>query len=452
MQQLPILTIDLCTSKIISIAAKQSSNNQITVLAVGYSSAAGIKKGKITNMDLATLSIKQSMDNLRQMYSGEFAKIYVNIPSVSAQTYNSKAMVNVPSGKISTKEIKTVLKTAIHNTAISSDYEILHAIANNFIIDGSFIQDPQSYITNHLEAKANIIAVSKNYLNNIRQALRDYGFDSLNFVVNSYVAGQALSNANSDEHYNFQNGHLVIDIGSSCTYASIYKGKSCVFSKFYPIGGNNISKDIALMLNTKIEDANTFKENHASIIVNDDEAKQKVRFPNATNDNSFTEVSAEYLSTIIHCRLEELFYLIKDDIEEHNMFNAFKSGIILSGGSSKIEGIKKLCFKIFENQRVVKLDTGLVLPNDYFDLKDPRYSTAVALVKYALDTNPHYEIDSTKNLRAKQEVIEPPKPSPSIIPQKPTPPKRQTGDTQSNESSHKQGFLKKIIGLLDKHL
>ena len=451
MQDLPILAIDISTNKIISVAAKFNKNNEIVILSVGHCPSSGMKKGKITNMDLATLSIKKSIDKLKETYSGEFSKIYVNLPSVYAQLHNSKAMVNVPSGKISTKEIKTVLNTAINNASISSDYEVIHAIPNHFMIDGSFIQDPQSYITNHLEAKVNIIAVSKNYLNNIRQALRDYGLDSIAFVVNSYVTAQAIADTALYDNSSSHGGLLVVDIGSSSTYASICKGKSCIFSKFYPIGGNNISKDIALMLNTNFEDAENYKIEHGAISISEEEARQKVKLPKSNNNNSFTEVSTEYLSTIIHCRLEELFYLIKDDIEQNNMFNAFKSGIVLTGGTSKIRGIKKLCFKIFENQRVVKLDNGVLIENNYFNFADPMYSTASSLVKYVLNPAPYYEIDSTKNLRAKKEVME--------IVEKKQPiakplvaPKKSVASENENVASNEKSFIKKILSLLDKHL
>lgn len=449
MPQTPILTIDICNSKIVSTIAKNNINNDIEILGVGHCKANGISKGKIINMDLAAVSIKRSLDKARESYGGEFSKVYVSVLAANLETHSVKAMVNVPSGQISVKEIKTVLNTAIHNAAISTDNEILHAIPSSFNIDGSLIEDPQNYIANHLEAKVNILSVNKNYLNNIKQVIRNCGIDWAYYALNSYVGPQALVNEEFDDN-KMAGGYLVVDIGSTSTYASIYKGKACVYSKFYAIGGINISKDIAIMLNTSIDDAEDFKIQRASITITPEEAKQKVKLPKTNTEGSFVETSMEYLSTIVHCRVEELLFLIKDDIEQNNMFNSFKSGIILTGGTSKIKGIKELCFKVFERQRLVKLDTSKTFINDYFNYADPMYATTIGLIEYALNSSPYYEIDSSKNLRAK--II---KQEPQPIATKPVASTDTTGTDLTNIEIAKEkskGWLRHIWALLDKHL
>jgi cell division protein FtsA len=447
MSENPILAIDICNSKVISLIAKNNQNNEIAILGFGSSKSNGISKGKITNMDRAAASIKHSIDEAKLTYQGEFSKVFATISAVTLEQYSVKARVNVPSGEVSVREIKTLLNSAIHNAAISNDYEAIHVIPSNFTIDNSLIQDPQNYIANHLEAKVNIFCISKNYLNNIKQAIRNCGIDSVAFALNSYVGSSAVVEDEIDEAKK-TNGYLVIDIGSTSTYASIYKGKSCIYSKFYPIGGFNISKDISIMVNANIDDVEDFKIQRATVKVSHDEAKEKIKLVKTENENDTIETSMEYLSTIAHCRLEELLFLIKDDIEKYNLFNVFKSGIIITGGSSKVKGLKELCFKVFENQKIVRIDKGRTFINEHKKFQEPMYATTIGLVEYALNKNTYYEIDSSKKLRAKIIKLEPKKP----ISTEPEIYQEINGANNKLPISSPKGLFRIILGFFNKHL
>ncbi len=394
-----ILAIDISNSKTVCAIAKNDIAGKINILGVGIEKSKGIEKGSITNIDLASSSIKKSIESAKSYTITEIDSVYATISGAFTKEIKSSGTANVPSGQITKKEINLVIQTALTNANIPTDYDTIHSIPLSFKVDDNEnIEDPLNMIGGRLEVKINSIIAKKSYLNNIRQAVKSSGHDVDFFVLNSYATAHALVDELDEEKK--QNGYLVIDIGSTSTNASIIKGKSIVSTFFIPVGSENITKDLSIMLNTPSNIAEAVKIKHGTLI-NSGESDERIKFPKGNDDSAMVETSIEYIISIVHARLEELLIILRDKIEQKNELGIFKSGIILTGGACNIRGIRDLCFKVF-NDKMVKIDCPANIRNDFLNFEEPIYATSVGLIQFALDKSKSYELDSSKKLRAKE--------------------------------------------------
>jgi len=395
-----VLTIDISNSKIVSVIAKNDITDKTTILGVGIEKSKGIEKGNIVNIESAATSIKKSVDAAKSLANDDVDTVYVTISGSFTKSLRTTGTVNIPSGQITKKEINHVMQIALYNANILTDFDVIHAVPINFKVDESDnIEDPLSMTGNRLEVVMHIITAKKSYLNNIKNAVKLSGYDVNNFVLNSYASAFALVDDLDEEKKKY--GFLVIDFGSTSTSIAIFKGKSIIYNDFIPIGSDNISKDLSLMLGTPYSAAEAVKLKYGTLLPHQD-GIERIKIPKNNDEQNSIETSFDYIISIIHARVEETILIIKDNLEKKDFMNSFKSGIIITGGASGLKGIRELCFKIFTD-KMVKIDYPANIKNDFLNFEDPIYSTTMGLLKYALNPNPYYELDSSKKLRTKEQ-------------------------------------------------
>lgn len=406
-----LLAIDISNSKIVSVIAKNDITDKTNILGVGIEKSKGIEKGNIINIEAAANSIKKSVESAKHFSDDEIDQVYVTISGSFAKNIKTTATANVPSGQITRKEIYLVMQTAISNANISTDFDVIHAIPITFKVDDSEnIEDPLSMIGSRLEVIMHVITAKKSYLNNIKNAVKLSGYDVNNFVLNSYASAFSLVEDLDEEKK--KSGYLVIDFGSTSTSIAIFKGKSIIHNDFIPVGSDHITRDLSIMLNTPISAAEAVKIKYGTLLQPQD-GIEKIKIPKNNDESNSSEISIEYIISILQARIEETLIILRDNLDKNQMSHHFKSGIILTGGTSNIKGIRELCFKIFSD-KMVKVDYPANIKNDFLNFEEPIYSTTMGLVKYALNPNPYYELDSSKKLRTK-EIKQQRQPQPTII-------------------------------------
>lgn len=448
-----ILTIDISNSKIVSTIAKNDITDKTEILGVGIEKKVrGIEKGNITNLEAAASCIKKSVDAARSYAEDvEIDKVYATISGSFTKNIKAVGTVNVPSNQITEKEINVVMQKALTNANIPADYDLIHAIALGFKVDeNQNIENPLNIIGSRLEVNINAIIAKKSYLNNLKTAVKHSGFDIDVFVLNSYASTNAIAQTLDDDKK--ANGYLVIDIGSTSTGFAILKGKSIIFSDFLPIGSENITKDLSIMLNTSKESAENVKQKYGTLLASS-HTQDKIRFTKSTEENVSIETSMEYIISIIHARLEELFILIREKIETKGLSHSFKSGIILTGGACNTRGINELCSKIFVGN-VVRISSPQNLKNNFLNFEEPIYASTVGLVKYAFEITNPYELDSRKMIRIKERKAYPkPQQHKEMPAQRVEPRPQPLSDTKIIEKPKtKNGLFAQIKKIIEGHL
>lgn len=393
-----ILALDIGTTQIVSIVAQNDLNDKINILGIGKTLSTGINKGNIVDIDLASNCINDAVMLSRSSYDIEIDATYITFSGMNTKNARSKGATNIPNGHITSNDIKLVLSRALYEVQISPDYEAIHVVPIHFTVDdNNHIDNPLNMNGSRLEVYANIIMAKKTALTNIRNALKKSNLDDITYVLSSYAA--AISTLNHDD----QNlGSMIIDLGGSTSEFSLFNNKAITFNDAIPIGGEQLTNDISLILKTPLNSAEEIKKKHATLIPileNEDNFMQKIKVPLLGNESFSDDISVDYIQKITHARIEELLILIQQKLLNNGLYNNIHT-LILTGGTAKIPGIELLAQEIYQGIHI-QVKNPKNIQNGYVNFNDSSLAAVAGLLIYALDPDPSFELDSNRSLREK---------------------------------------------------
>ena len=391
-----ILGIDIGSTKTCAIIA-QKSDDTIKILGAGISKSGGIKKGIITNIEQASRSIKRAVGDAKKVSGTHYDDVIVSISGAYAKSVDSYGVVNVPNKEIGINEINRVLQMADHNANIPAEYERLHVLPYNFKVDEhSSIDDPLGMNGARLEVNAHIITVLKSSLNNLKKAIKSASIEATNIVLSGYAS--SISVLNDDEK---ELGVGVIDIGGATTDMIVHKGHSIRYNEFVGVGSVNITNDLSMALHTPLASAEEIKIKHGSLLSQDNSV---IKIPSIGDENLNNDVSLDVVKSVIYARAEETLMIISNHLKESQYLDKLGAGVVLTGGLTKLEGIRELATSIFNN---VPVRVAKPIENNIggmFDtLKSPEYATTIGLILYGAGMSTSYEVDSNKKLRSREQ-------------------------------------------------
>ena len=400
-----ILALDIGTTKVTAIIAHNDLNSRINILGVGNSKSNGLNKGSIVDIDLASNTINDAITAAKASSDTVIEKVFISISGTHSTSLRSTGAVNIQSGQITHNEINQVLQMALYNAKVIPDYEVIHVLPLYFKIDDSNeINNPLHMHGSRLEVYANIVTVKKTALVNLQNALKKSSLEVTNFVLNGYASSIAVL---EDDQKRL--GTAILDLGGSTSELTIFKGQTISYNDFISIGSEHITSDLSIMLHTPYNAANMIKNQYGTLlptkndhILDQNQVISKVKVPLLGNESETKEISLVQIQPIIHARVEELLCILKDKIVVSGMNDHIDGGVIITGGMSKIIGLEELAKKVF-NHIPVKIATPINIQNGYIDFNDGSMSTIAGLLKYALDIDPSFELDSNKELRKKVE-------------------------------------------------
>ncbi len=395
-----ILALDIGTTKVTAIVAQNDLNNRINILGVGSVKSNGINKGSIVDIEQASLVINDAITTATQSSNAIIESTFISISGTHTKSLRSSGGVNVSNGQITHNEINQVLQMALYNAKVIPDYEVIHVLPLYFKIDDSNeINNPLNMHGSRLEVYANIVTTKKTALVNIQNALKDSNLEVNNFILNGYAS--AIAVLEDDEK---RLGTAILDMGGSTSELTIFKGQTIAYNDFIAIGSEHITEDLSIILHTPYNAANMIKNQYNSLLpiqVSDDSIS-KVKIPLLGNETETKEIPLIQIQPIIHARVEELLIILKEKIIASGMSDYIDGGIVITGGMSQIKGLKQLAQQVFEDIPV-KISNPINIQNGYIDFNTPTMSTIAGILKYALDSDPFFELDSNKNLRKKIE-------------------------------------------------
>ena len=394
-----ILGIDIGSTKICAIIAQKNDDGDIKILGAGIAKSQGLKKGIITNIDLASKSIRNALNDAKRVAGTQYEKVIVSISGAYTKSVDSSGIVNIPNRDIGIKEINRAMQMADHNANIPNEYEKLHVLPYNFKVDDQeFIEDPLGMNGARLEEQVHIITAQKSSLSNLKKAVKSAGVEIDNIVLGCYAS--AIAVLNHDER---ELGVAVMDMGGATCNIMIHAGNSMRFNDYLGVGSLNITNDLSTALHTPLGAAEEIKINYGSLKSNSNEL---IELPVIGDDGSTHEVSLNIVSNVIYVRVEETLMILAKTLEESSFKEQIGAGVVLTGGMTKLEGIRELASAIFDNVPI-RIAKPREMDGLFETLRDPSYSTAIGLVLYGGGHFTPYEIDSNKKLRYKDETIEP---------------------------------------------
>lgn len=391
-----VLAIDIGSTKICAIIAQIDENNHISITGAGTTKAQGLRKGSITNIELAARSIRTAVEDAKRVAGSDVASAIVSISGAYTKSLNSNGIVNIQSKEISFKEIERVMHTSLYNANIPNEYEVLHALPFNFKVDDQdFIEDPLGMNASRLEVEAHIITTQKSNLNNLKKAVNGAGVEVENVVLAGYASSIATLNPDEKEL-----GAVIIDMGGNSCNISIYSGNSLRYNDFLGVGSNHITSDLSMALHTPLNVADKVKLNYGSLLT---PSNDLIELPIIGDENTSHEVSLEVVHNVIFARVEETLMILAQFIEKSGLKEQIGAGIILTGGFSKMEGIRELAVATFGSMPV-RLARPLEMDGLFDSLRTAEYSSAIGLMMYSGAPYTAYEIDVNKRVRHTNEA------------------------------------------------
>ena len=391
-----ILGIDVGSVQICAVIG-QHDETGLKIIGIGTAKTQGIKKGVITNIELASKSIKSALIDAQRVAGTRYEKVVVSISGAYTKSVDSNGVVNVPTYEIGIKEIQRSMSESERRAQIHSDYEKLHILPYNFKVDDQeHIEDPLGMNGSRLEVQTHIIMAQKSSLSNLRKALNLAGVEPDNIVLSSYAS--AIATLNQDEK---DLGVAFIDMGGATCNMIIHSGNSIRYNEFLGIGSSNITNDLSAALHTPILKAEDIKLNYGILLNN---ANELVEIPPINEDGKVQEVSLDVISNVIYARAEETLMILAKMLEDSGYKNSIAAGVVLTGGMTKLEGIRELAIAVFDNMPV-RIARPKEMEGLYEILRDPANYCAIGLCMYGAGYFTPYEIDSEKKMRYKDEIV-----------------------------------------------
>ena len=403
------LAIDIGSSNITAVISKHDSEHNINILGTGIQKSGGINKGLIINIEEASKSIKDAVSIAKRTTTDLIDTTVVSISGSYSKSIRSSGSVNVPNGLITETEINQVMQMALYNATIVPEYEVVHVVPIFFKVDDSVeVDNPLNMNGSRLEVSVYIVTAKRTALTNIKSALKSSGIDVVKVVLDSYASALAVLD---DQQKKF--GAVVINLGATTTEFVYFKGNSIIFNGFIPVGSNHITNDLSVMLHTPPSAAERIKLEYGSLLRNysphNELGVTKVKIPRIGDEESISEVALDYIQTIIHARVEEVLILVKNKLKKSGHLDNTGSGIVITGGMSCLDGIKKLAEKIYEGIPI-SVSNPKNIKNGFMSFDEANMSTTVGLLIYGLGSNKSYQLDSSKKLLKplkKDRIMEP---------------------------------------------
>jgi len=395
-----ILGIDIGSSKICAVIA-EIKNGRPHIIGTGVVTQGvrkGIRKGVVTNIDYAAQSIRNALNDARRVAGASISKAIVSVSGAYTKGINSSGIVNIPQNEITIKEINRVMQTALYNSNILNEYEIIHVLPNSFTVDEQDnIDDPIGMNGSRLEVSCHIITAQKSSLNNLKKAIKAAGVDIENIVLSGYASSIAVLNDDEKEL-----GVAVVDMGDTSCNMVLHIGSSIKQNEFLAVGSNHITNDLSISLHTPIVAAEKTKIEYGSLLDSEESKGKLIELPTMGDSHITQQYSLSLIQNIIAARVEETLILLNKMIDKSHYKEFLGGGIVLTGGYTKLGGLREVAGEIFDNIPI-RVAKPKELDGVFDNLKDPAYSCVIGLILYGAGKFTDYEIDSEKKLRYNSE-------------------------------------------------
>lgn len=373
-----VVGLDIGTTKICVVAADVSEEDEIQIIGVGNTDSEGLNRGVVTNIRSAVKSIRKAVEECELKSGYRIDKIFAGIAGHHIQGLNKEGVVAVTGDTITESDIQRVVEAA--RATNSPDKEIIHTLTQEYIVDGQDgVIDPIGMAGKRLEAKVHLILGSVSSAANIVQCCNDADLDVQNIVLEPFASSLAVLDEQEKEL-----GVILLDIGGGTSDMVIYKNGSIIHTSVLPLGGNQVTNDIAIGLRTTKIEALRIKHGNGIALMSKVKEGDTLQLKGIAGREDRI-INRMILAEVIEARFREIFQLIRNEIDKSGFGPASAAGIVLTGGSSRMEYLDELAEDVF------KMPVRVGSPSNIKGLGElvefPEFSTAVGLILYGTDAD-----------------------------------------------------------------
>lgn len=369
-----IVGLDIGTSKVVAIVGKLNPDGSLEIVGIGSHSSRGLKKGVVVNIDSTVESIQRAVEEAELMAGCQIHSVYAGIAGSHIKSLNSHGIVAIRDREVEETDVSRVIDAA-QAVAIPADQKILHILPQEYIIDDQDgIKKPLGMSGVRLEAKVHLVTAAVNAVQNIEKCVRLCGLEVEDIILEQLASSYSVLTDDEKEL-----GVCLVDIGGGTSDIAVFTEGSIRHTAVIPIAGDQVTNDIAMALRTPRKNAEEIKIKYACALTQLAGPDESIKVP-AIDDRGYKELSRQALAEVVEPRYDELFTLIQAELRKSGFEELIAAGIVLTGGSSKIEGAVELAEEIFHMPVRLGIPQGVTGLSDV--VSNSIHATGVGLLLY----------------------------------------------------------------------
>lgn len=369
-----IVGLDIGTSKVVAIVGEITNDNEVEIVGLGSSRSRGLKKGVVINIESTVQSIQRAVEEAELMAGCTIHSVYAGIAGSHIRSLNSNGIVAIRDNEVTASDVERVVDAA-SAVAIPADQKILHILPQEFVIDNQEgVKEPVGMSGVRLEVRVHMVTGAVSAAQNIIKCVRRCGLEVDDIILEQLASSHAVLTEDEKEL-----GVCLVDVGGGTTDIAVFKDGAIQHTAVIPIAGDQVTNDIAVALRTPTQHAEDIKVQYACALTQLVNAEDTIEVP-SVGDRATRRLSRQTLAEVVGPRYEELFTLIQAELRRSGYEDLVAAGVVLTGGSSKMEGVVELAEEIFH------MPVRIGIPHYVTGLADvvrnPIYATGVGLLLF----------------------------------------------------------------------
>lgn len=360
-------SLDIGTTSIKVIVA-EILNGQVNVIGVGNERTIGLSRGMIIDIDQTAASIRRAVEQAEDKAGVEINDLIVGIPGndLHIDSCYGSISINQNQQEITDRDVIQVVEKAIEGS-VDKNREGINLNLDEFVVDGfDEIKDPRGMIGNRIEFRGIISSIPKSIIHNIKKAVEKAGYGTQNIILQAEAMNEVVL---SKDERNF--GAILIDLGGGQSNVSVVQNNQLKYSAVIPEGGEYITKDISIVLNTSIKNAEKLKRDIGHAYPSQINSDRTVAV-DIVGEKDLVHFEESYVAEIIESRLSQILEQLKFKLDNIGA-GEMSSGVYISGGVASLPGVEYLAEDIFN------LPVGIYVP-DFMSIRYPTFTNGIGLV------------------------------------------------------------------------
>ena len=374
MEQGMMVGLDIGTSKVTAIVGEANEDDQMEIVGIGTHPSRGLKKGVVVNIESTVQSIQRSVEEAELMAGCQIHSVYAGIAGSHIRSMNSHGIVAIKDREVSKGDVERVIDAA-RAVAIPADQRVLHIMPQEFVIDQQEgIREPIGMSGVRLEAKVHLVTGAVSAAQNIIKCVRRCGLEVDDIILEQLASSHSVLTDDEKEL-----GICLVDIGGGTTDVAVFTEGAIKHTSVIPIAGDQVTNDIAVAMRTPTQYAEEIKIKYACALRQLANPDDTIEVP-SVGDREPRRLSRQTLAEVVEPRYEELLSLVHAELRRSGFEDLVAAGVVLTGGSSKMEGVIDLAEEVFHmpvRLGMPQFVTGLV---DV--VRNPIHATGVGLLLF----------------------------------------------------------------------
>ncbi|GAB2907724.1 cell division protein FtsA [Rheinheimera gaetbuli] len=372
-----IVGLDIGTAQIKAVVGEITPDDRLSIVGVGTHVSRGMDKGGVNDLNLVVQAVQRAIDEAELMADCRVSSVYLGITGKHIRCQNESGMVPINDTEVTAEDVASVIHAA-KSVPISAERRMLHVLPQEFSVDmQEGIKSPVGMSGVRMEARAHIVTCANDMAKNIEKCVERCGLQVDQLIFTALASSFAVLTDDEKEL-----GVCVVDMGGGTIDIAIYTNGALRHTAVIPVAGNQVTSDIAKIFRTPISHAEEIKVQYACALRSMVGKEESIEVP-SVGGRPARSMSRHTLAEVVEPRYQELFELVMEEIKSSGLEEQIAAGVVLTGGTAKMEGAVEFAEDIF--QMPVRVGQPMHISGLKEYVQDPAYASVVGLLLYGKD-------------------------------------------------------------------